>query len=246
MAKYQNKGSKYEDQILEKIKYEFDDSFKYEKNYKIDGLISKGIVEFDIAIFRECESDPFWIIECKAWNKNTMKKLINEIRLTPTKVKELNKKPEMFTFIVQNKPNNSAINIAQYEKIGIEVISEQEADERKWFYEANEIFPYDSMFHPKIYQAKKEIEKDNYILAIDKLENIAYEEWLAIVDYSFDKYRVTIESLLRTVAEYHYDNGWRYNAIQKLDENGCLDEDFKEFLLQKESDLEIRELLLNL
>ena len=50
--------------------------------------------------------------------------------------------------------------------------------------------------------------------------------------------------MLEFVAEYHYDDAWRFNAIQKLVEYNYLKDDFKEKLLITETDFDTRELLL--
>lgn len=247
MAKSQDKGDEYEKAILEKLKYEFGEKYRIERNYVIhNGLISKGKVQFDIAIYRKNEANPFWLIECKAWKKNSMKKFIDQVRLTPTKLEELSSSIEVYTFIMQNEPNESAKNIIEYKGFRYEVISEKEAIERDWYYVAHKIFPFDVEFHSIMNTAINEVVNNNNQKAVEELENIPYEEWLAVIDYSFDKYPNTIEKLLRLVAEYHYDDGWRYNAIQKLDEYNTLDEEFVSILLNKEKDYDTRELLLSI
>lgn len=44
--------------------------------------------------------------------------------------------------------------------------------------------------------------------------------------------------MLETVAQAHYDSGWRFNAIRLLDEANLLRSDFREQLEQCEEDLE--------
>ena len=109
---------------------------------------------------------------------------------------------------------------------------------------AYKIFPYDTICHPQILQVKKLVQKNDIIGAIDKLENIYYEEWLAIIDYSIAYYPIIALRMLEFVAEYHYDDAWRFNAIQKLVEYNYLKDDFKEKLLITETDFDTRELLL--
>lgn len=227
---------------MEKVKYEFDDNFRYELNYRVEGIISKTVREFDIAIFRENEKFPFWIIECKNWDE----KYIKEIEQMPTKSKNLCKTPEKITFIITHEPSGGAKNTAKSEGIDIEIISEKEAFQRSWFHEASKIWPYDTMFHPKVYQAKKAIERGDYVIAIEKLENVGYDEWLKVVDYSFNKYQKIIEKFLKIIAEFHHDDGWRYNAIKKLDDFGLLNKIFRDRILTKECDQETKEILLNL
>ena len=244
-ANNNKRGGDYEKLILEKIMYEFDENFSYELNYRIQGIVSKTVREFDIAIFRKDEQHPFWIIECKNWKEDQVKnKFIKEIEQMPIKIKNLNKNPELITLIVSSYPSRGAINTADNENIKIEVLSREVVRDRKWFKEACEIFPYDTICHPQILQVKKLIQKNDIIGAIDKLENIYYEEWLAIIDYSIAYYPIIALRMLEFVAEYHYDDAWRFNAIQKLVEYNYLKDDFKEKLLITETDFDTRELLL--
>jgi len=78
---------------------------------------------------------------------------------------------------------------------------------------------------------------------IEALDGLPYEEWMAQV-LSYEKLdERRWEKMLRLIAQLHPDSGWRFNAIQLLDEFGCLDEILAESLLEFESDAEIRELL---
>ena len=88
-ANNNKRGGDYEKLILEKIMYEFDENFSYELNYRIQGIVSKTVREFDIAIFRKDEQHPFWIIECKNWKEDQVKnKFIKEIEQMPIKIKK--------------------------------------------------------------------------------------------------------------------------------------------------------------
>ena len=53
----------------------------------------------------------------------------------------------------------------------------------------------------------------------DELEALPYEEWLSwfndIKNQDFNR----AKQLLLTIVKYHYESGWRFNALQLLEDN---------------------------
>jgi len=238
------KGKLYEDAVLEKIKYDYGDNFKYKLNYFVKGEVRKTNTEFDIAIFRKNQKHPFWVIECKNWKKKDIKsKLIKEVESFPTKIKNLKTLPDIKTFIITYKPSKGSINTAKCENIKIEIITREEAYSRAWRNVAHKIFPCDVNFHPSINRTILYINNRNFNSAIDEMDNISYDEWLSIVEFSIDKYKETTKQLLECIAKYHYDSGWRFNAIQMLFDHYQLQNEFIKILLTKEVDEDVRRLL---
>ena len=73
--------------------------------------------------------------------------------------------------------------------------------------------------------------------------DIAYEEWLAVIDTGLTVYNTETLSVLDNLASQGYDDGLRFNAIRILDEEGKLTSSRIEELLIKEDDMETVEFL---
>ena len=78
---------------------------------------------------------------------------------------------------------------------------------------------------------------------VDALEGIAFEEWLAVVGYGRREYAEVAARFLVAVASEHPDDGWRFNAIDQLDNMDRLDSELRSRLLASERDPEVIELL---
>lgn len=129
--------------------------------------------------------------------------------------------------------------------VQIEIISPEDAISLNYRELARNLYPYDWAFHPQMAEAFNALKEGSGYGFIDALENVPYEEWLAVVDYSLNTYffRPPILDALKIIASSHPDDGWRFNAVQKLIDNAELEEDLLKNLLEKETDEENLELL---
>ena len=83
----------------------------------------------------------------------------------------------------------------------------------------------------------------NVIEDLLEYEQLHFEQWKQIVGIGLRlAYNQTI-SVLRIIAQENIDDAKRFNAIRVLRENGEIDVEFSEFLLEQEGDPEIIELL---
>ena len=74
-------------------------------------------------------------------------------------------------------------------------------------------------------------------------DEIAYEEWLAVLETGLSLFPVAAEQILKTIAEHHFDDAYRFNAIQLLSKSALFDQSFLKRLQADENDSEILELL---
>lgn len=75
---------------------------------------------------------------------------------------------------------------------------------------------------------------------------IHFEEWVAALRTSQAAFSDRAGKILRALAQSHFDDVVRFNAIQLLADAGQLRNDEIEALLRSESDFETRELLIEL
>jgi|GEM_PF-2977082 len=145
-------------------------------------------------------------------------------------------------------PTQGATNRATAADVRLDLMSFEEALQMCWRQRAREVFPYDWAFHPQMGEAFRALEKGDSEEFIDALATVPYDEWLATVAgaQSHALLAEAIPCALQVVAETHPDSGWRFNAIQQLDDMGLLDDRLRLHLLSRELDPETRSLLTQL
>ncbi len=90
------------------------------------------------------------------------------------------------------------------------------------------------------------ITHENINSAIQVLDAIEYEEWLIFAHFIFKNYSNLATKFFTRIAINHYDSGWRFNALQLLDNYNCLNAEIITVIKQKEEDYEILEWLQDL
>ena len=80
---------------------------------------------------------------------------------------------------------------------------------------------------------------------MDALESVSFDEWDSLVGYALAWHPDQARRFLLAVAQYHHDDGWRFNAVQHLMEANMLGKELRRELLQRESDPDTIELLEN-
>jgi hypothetical protein len=48
---------------------------------------------------------------------------------------------------------------------------------------------------------------------MDAMESVSFEEWDSLVAYALIRHPRQARRFLLTVAQYHHDDGWRFNAV---------------------------------
>ncbi len=114
----------------------------------------------------------------------------------------------------------------------------------KWLPVARLVYPQDWIFREELALALRSLHEGAPPSAVvDALDLVWFEEWDALVEYALHHYASEAVAVLRAIASYHEDDGWRYNAIRHLIESGNLDQNIATQLRERELDPQIRELL---
>lgn len=233
-------STEYEKALFEKLLYEFPPPiFEVIHDLKVTGKYSRGERQIDVAVRRAGQSHPFLAAEAK---RHTRKIEIEYIDAFVTKLKEVDAK----IGIMVTSSDYSAPGKKLAESLGIElwIMSIDEALEMQWRPVARQIFPWDWAFHPAIAAGLYRLQKKNKPqTVIDAIEEVPFEEWEVLVKYALENHPSEATNFLRFIALHHYDNGWRFNAVQQLIDFGALDRFGIQLLLSQESDPEIMELL---
>lgn len=109
---------------------------------------------------------------------------------------------------------------------------------------ARQIYPWDWAFHPELAAALLSLQRNgDPEKIVEKIERIAYEEWLSFVQYGLQNHVSEAIDFLRFIALNHYDDGWRFNAVQQLIDSSSLSRVDVERILAQENAPEVIELL---
>ena len=233
-------STEYEKALAEKLLYEYPPPFfEVIHNLKVEGIYSEGQRQIDVAIRRVGEDHPFLVAEAKL-HAATLN--IGYIDAFITKIKDVDAK--IGIMVVSSNYSKPGERLATAHGIDLRIMTPEEALEMQWRPIARQVFPLDWAFHPDLAAGLHRLHRlEPPDSVIEALEAVYYEEWLAFVGYALAHNPAEADEFLWFVAQHHYDDGWRYNAIQQLDDIGSLDQSRKDTLLRKESDPETIELL---
>lgn len=206
-------SKEYEKALAEKLLYEFPPPmFRVVHDIDFIGEYSGGERQIDVAVFRTDEKDPFLVAEAKLYS-NTVD--ILHIDAFITKIREVN--AQIGIMVVSSDYTASERKLARAFDIDLRIMKIEEALETQWLPIAQAIFSLDWAFHPEIaaglYRLQKNEAPDTII---ETIEEIPFEEWLSLVQYAIQNHPTEAGSFLWFVALHHYDDGWRFNALQEL------------------------------
>ena len=112
-------------------------------------------------------------------------------------------------------------------------------------------FPWDPVCHHDMITAVSDIRKPKKLdtegsirAFLESIEHLPFEEFVNIFRVSRADKSAQTRRILMYIATNHYNDEWRFNAIQLLENNSWLSNSLKRELLRYEIDIEIRELLL--
>jgi hypothetical protein len=233
-------SKEYEKALAEKLLYEFPPPmFRVVPDKVFIGKYSGGKRQIDVAVFRADKKDPFLVAEAK-FHTNTVN--IRYIDAFVTKIKEVN--AQIGIMVVSSSYTASERNLAKAFDIDLRIMGIEEALETQWLPIARAIFSLDWAFHQKIaaglYRLQKNEAPDTIIEAI---EEIPFDEWLSLVQYAIQNHPTEASDFLWFVARHHYDDSWRFNALQELISADLIRRFDVKQILESEQDLEILEML---
>src|SRR5215211_665474 len=230
--------SDYENSLLQHLRHEFsshlfsvagtEDGWQH----KLSGQYSLVDRQVDVAVYRRGKASPILMADAKRYRKRIDVKAVEcylgmvddvgaDIGLLVA--------PRGFTAAAKRRARAAGMIL--------KIMSIDEATTYRWLPLARQLYPWDWGYHNDIALALRRIvEKVDIGLVIEALDNVPFEEWEAYVRYALLHHREEAVSLLETVAQAHYDSGWRFNAIRLLLEADLLRSEFRERLVQREQD----------
>jgi hypothetical protein len=204
------------------------------------GRKSRALRQIDVSVFESGKTAPFLIAEAKRYQRNI------DIVKAGSLIAFVQDIGGISTVMVCTSGfSKAARNHLWSEDIGTLVITAKEAAGWRWLSTLDEYFPIDGEFREitgQLFEALRSGDPAPFL----KGTNIPYEEWLAIVDLGFALDVEKTAAMLKIIARQHFDDGWRFNAVQKLHDAGELTlADLDEFI-DEETDSENVELLCEL
>jgi hypothetical protein len=210
------------------------------KHYVI-GRYSLVKRQLDVAAYRPEETRPFFIADAKR-HGNTL-----DVKDAEAFIGMVDDVGASMSLLVAPKGfTPAAVRRARAASTSVLIMTLEEALTYRWLPLAREIYPYDWIFHEELACALRLLyERAQPEAMMDALESVSFEEWDLLVGYALARHPDQARCFLLAVAQYHHDDGWRFNAVRHLMEANMLDKELCHELLQRESDPDTIELLEN-
>ncbi len=210
---------------------------------EVIGQFSKVNRQIDVVVFeQEDKINPFLAVECKHYNR---KLDVKDIETWIGMVDDIGAKesilvcPEGFT--------KGAISRAKAANIITYTLPRIDGKRLNLRDIVRQTFPWDETFHPEMGDALFTFnESSSFNEWIDSVENLPFEEWMDTFNNFIQLNANKSRKILWNIAQLHWDDGWRFNAIQLLEEYEWIDKTFCTFLLEHEKDFDTRELIENI
>lgn len=233
-------GAVYEKAIYNICKLKYGDlNHNFYTNFREKGKITQTQRELDIVIENKYTKD-WTIIECK--NYSNSGKILSEIERLPTKLKNFTGKiNKVYIVSSQDFSQSEDKTICSENFQGIVITQEQAEDIDSW-YNFLYINFNDPCFHINMQKSIHAMHNGKHDEALELMGDLPYEEWLYVINQSIKSYSITC-TFVKFVAKYHFDDAWRYNAIQILDDNCLRDVNFIKECIKNERNGENIELL---
>jgi hypothetical protein len=235
----------YELALLEKLKLEFAGSavhvFGSERGHQhsVRGRYSLVLRQLDAAAYRVGMSKPFMIADAK---RHSGKLDVKEVEMFIGMIDDVG--ANMGLLVAPAGFTKAAARRAAAASTHVWVMTVEEALTCKWLSLAREIYPHDWIFREKLALALRRLyEYKDQGVVVEALESIAFEEWESFVAYALSNHQAEAFTLLRAIAANHVEEGWRFNALRHLLNQGNLNQHEVSELLAHESDPSVRELL---
>ena len=207
---------------------------------KVLGLLSQEPRQIDVAVFDGADtSHPLIAVECKRYKR---KLNIKDVEAFIGMKDDVGAKSAIL--VCPLGFSKAAIRRAEAANVVTHKLAISDADRLNLREIARQIFPWDEAFHPVMGDAlfilDKSLSFDDWV---ESLERLPFEEWETTIINFAQIDTANCKRVLQTIAQLHWDDEWRFNAIRLLDEFGWLDDISRGFLLKDETDHAIIELL---
>ena len=207
---------------------------------EVIGLLSQERRQIDVAVFGQGDTlRPFLAVECKRYKR---KLNVKDVETFVSMRDDIGAKNAIL--VCPAGFSKGASLRAKAANVVTRTLTIMEAERLNLRELVRRTFPWDETFHPAMGDA---LFAFNGSLSFDdlaeSLEELPFEEW----ENTFGNYaRINAsrcQSILRIIAQLHWDVEWRFNAIRLLTEYRWLDETFLAFLLESETDPDTQEFL---
>jgi hypothetical protein len=234
----------YERAMFNDLYYRFrDPEYLVEPDVEeVVGKLSLIKRQIDVAVFRvESLDRPFLIVECKRYSR---KLDVNDVGEFVSRFEDMG--AEHGVLVCPRGFSQAAQNLAEAKGIWLHTLPLHNAERLNWREIARAIYPWDEILHPQMGDALYISHHSSRVEEwIGGLDGLAFEEWEATILGLHKISPGRCEKLLCTMAQTHYDDAWRFNAIRLLEKLGCLNVDFRENLIEYETDPGVLDLLLS-
>ena len=237
--------SEYEDALLQQLRQEFSNHLfsvagtEDGRQHKIPGRYSLVNRQVDVAVYRQSDPSPILMADAKHYRKRID---VKAVECFIGMVDDVG--ADVGLLVAPRGFTAGAKQRARAAGMVLKMMSIDEATTYQWLPLARQIYPWDWGYHNDIALALRRMhEKVDIGLVVEALHDVPFEEWEGYVRYALVHHREEAVSLLETVAQAHYNSGWRFNAIRLLQEEGLLRSKVSEQLEQREEDPETLQLL---
>lgn len=206
------------------------------------GLLSQEIRQIDVAVFEQGDTvRPFLSVECKRYKR---KLNIKDVEAFISMRDDIG--PKHAILVCPTGFSKGATLRARAANIILRTLTLEEEERLNLREIARQVFPWDETFHPVMGDALFVLDKSSaFDEWVELLEDLPFEEWETTIDNFAQIDAAKCQSALRIIAQLHWDDSWRFNAIRLLDEHAWLDDTSCALLRESETDPDTREYLDN-
>jgi hypothetical protein len=207
---------------------------------EVIGQLSQGRRQIDVAVFEQGDkARPFLAVECKHYKRKVN---VKDVEAFVGMRDDIGAKNAIL--VCPSGFSKRASIRAKAANVVTCILPDAEAERLNLRELVRQTFPWEELFHPvmgdALFTFGKSSSFDDWV---ESVEELPFEEWEGTfknyAQMNADKSRM----ILRAIAQLHWDDGWRFNAIRLLAEYGWIDESFRVFLLESENDPDTRDLL---
>lgn len=237
----------YEGAVLEHLRQEFAGvavrvlGTDAGQQHTVIGRFSLSPRQLDVAAYGVGDERPFFIADAK---KHGRKLNIKDVECFVGMADDIGVDfaallaPAGFSAAAERRANAASIHL--------ELLTIEEAMTCRWLPLAQRLYPNDWIFRRELAKALKLLDEGAPPAdLVDCLDQVAFDEWEALVDHAIVHHSGSARRFLIAVATEHPDEGWRFNAVQRLLDNGFLDDAIRSQIASAETDPDVIELLQN-
>lgn len=227
----------YEKAVLERFRIDWPSpAFDVRHDVRLAGTKTRRARQIDVAVYEAGEATPFLLAEAKMHNRAID---ANKAGSTIALVQDIGGIP---TIMVSTSGFSiAAMNHLSAEEIGYLKLTLTEARGLRWLPELEKRFAVDREFKLVSGALVEALRSGNAEPFQDEI--VAYEEWLAVIETGLSHFPQSTVQILRTIATEHFNDAYRFNAIQILLEAESLDLPILQYMLATETDPDTIELI---